>query len=420
MNDKMSPQERKLRVARAQIVHAHPFFGVLLLKQKVVMTDSVATMATNGTELFANPEFVDSLPMPQLRAVNAHEALHPAFCHHTRRGDRKPDVWNIACDYAINPILIDAGLDLPEGALYSNELRGLSAEQIYARLMQEQQQEPEQDGDDGNASERDESDDQAESEQSDGSDEIGPENGGESATGDSGDIVPDYGNCGAVLDSPAESAEEKATEEREWRVTLAEAAQAQAMNAGTIDGDLQRMIDATLEPQADWRELLRRFIDQFARSDYSWQKQDRRYVSRGTYLPALHSEAMGPIALVVDASGSMPNDRLQQVGSELQAIVDEMEPERVDIIVHDTKVRAFESFEPGEEIELTAVAGGGTSFADAAAKLDLADDYVCAVWFTDLMCSDYGDEPNVPIVWLDYSNSERMPKYGDDVVRMPS
>jgi hypothetical protein len=39
--------------------------------------------------------------------------------------------WNEACDYAINPLLLDAGLSLPDGVLVDHRFRGMSAEQIY-------------------------------------------------------------------------------------------------------------------------------------------------------------------------------------------------------------------------------------------------------------------------------------------------
>jgi hypothetical protein len=32
--------------------------------------------------------------------------------------------WNMACDHAINPILVDAGLTLPQGVLLDNRFRG--------------------------------------------------------------------------------------------------------------------------------------------------------------------------------------------------------------------------------------------------------------------------------------------------------
>jgi predicted metal-dependent peptidase len=72
-------------------------------------------MATDGVSLFFNPDFVDTLSAAELARVLAHEVADPALQHHTRRGDRSPKRWNMACDYAINPLLIDAGLLIPLG-----------------------------------------------------------------------------------------------------------------------------------------------------------------------------------------------------------------------------------------------------------------------------------------------------------------
>jgi hypothetical protein len=94
-------------------------------------------MAANSVSLFYNPEFVDTLnagggrrPGPGL--------MHPVLQHHTRRGDCNQARWNMACDYAIHPLPIDAGLKLPEGVLLDGRFRGMSAEQIYNLLEPEE------------------------------------------------------------------------------------------------------------------------------------------------------------------------------------------------------------------------------------------------------------------------------------------
>jgi hypothetical protein len=43
----------------------------------------------------------------------------------------------MACDYAINPLLLDVGLTLPK-VLIEHRFRGMSAERIY-NLIEEQQ-----------------------------------------------------------------------------------------------------------------------------------------------------------------------------------------------------------------------------------------------------------------------------------------
>src|SRR5882724_9127319 len=87
-------------------------------------------------------DFVETLNAATLAGTLAHEVMHPALHHHVRRSGRDPKRWNMACDFAINPLLIDAGLNLPEGVLLDNRFRGMSAEQIYNLLEMEAERDP--------------------------------------------------------------------------------------------------------------------------------------------------------------------------------------------------------------------------------------------------------------------------------------
>jgi hypothetical protein len=121
----------RIQKARTTLLLDHPFFGSLLFRLKGRENRSIATMATDGVSLYYNPEFVDTLNSATLAGVLAHEVMHPALQHHVRRSGRDPKRWNEACDYAINPLLLDAGLSLPDGVLVDHRFRGMSAEQIY-------------------------------------------------------------------------------------------------------------------------------------------------------------------------------------------------------------------------------------------------------------------------------------------------
>ena len=139
----MRPQsdiDRKLTRARTQLLLNQPFFGTLCLRLKLVAGE-LPTMATDGRRIVYDPAFVDELTPAELEAVLAHEVLHCALGHHCRRGARDPRVWNEAADLAINPILIGNGFTLPAGALLDDTFNNLSAEEIYARLMQRSREE---------------------------------------------------------------------------------------------------------------------------------------------------------------------------------------------------------------------------------------------------------------------------------------
>lgn len=91
------------------------------------------TFATNGTDLQYNPDFAATLTDPELLGVVAHEVIHCALGHPYRCAGRDIKEWNVAADYAANPLLIKAGFTLPAGSLIDPNYDGLSAEQIYSK-----------------------------------------------------------------------------------------------------------------------------------------------------------------------------------------------------------------------------------------------------------------------------------------------
>lgn len=63
-----------------------------------------------------------------------------------------------------------------------------------------------------------------------------------------------------------------------------------------------------------------------AKDDYSWARPNRMFVAAGAYLPAMYSENMGPIDVVIDTSGSITQELLNEFGSEIKAIVAAVRP----------------------------------------------------------------------------------------------
>src|SRR5260370_2647630 len=129
---------QRLSAARAALVLDHPFFGALALRMALEEETKgrTRTMATDGRSIFYDKAFVKGCCDPELIGLLAHEVMHPAMQHHTRRGDRGPSLWNDAADYAINPILTESGFTLPGDVLNDPRYRGMTAEQIYDALNQ--------------------------------------------------------------------------------------------------------------------------------------------------------------------------------------------------------------------------------------------------------------------------------------------
>ncbi|MFY9825648.1 MAG: peptidase [Thermoanaerobaculia bacterium] len=95
----------------------------------------VAAVDAEGRELFFNP--LMKLDFKECQFVMAHEFLHVGLRHHARRQGRDAFLWNVACDYVINGWLMEMGIGTPPaiGMLHDPQLKGLSAEAVYDRIV---------------------------------------------------------------------------------------------------------------------------------------------------------------------------------------------------------------------------------------------------------------------------------------------
>ena len=130
----MDSTRRKIIKARTNLLLAQPLFGSLCLRMDPVEDRRCATAWTDGRTLAYNPGYVAGLSDEQVQGLMAHTVMHPACQHHTRRKGRDSALWNIACDHAINWILLDAGIELPPKYLDNPAYNGLTADEIYAVL----------------------------------------------------------------------------------------------------------------------------------------------------------------------------------------------------------------------------------------------------------------------------------------------
>ena len=130
----VDPEFGRLVRARSRLGSKAPGYAAQVFGLPLVETTRTDTMATDGKTMFWNRTFVQNTTDAELEAVVLHEGLHVTFMHHLLRGDINPDLWNQACDYAINLVVLDAGLALPKEALLDHKYRGLSAKQIAKAL----------------------------------------------------------------------------------------------------------------------------------------------------------------------------------------------------------------------------------------------------------------------------------------------
>ena len=135
--------ETKLSAARTRLILERPFLGALVLRlpMKAAKPGRVKSIGTDVRALYYNPEYIRQLTLEQTQFVLAHEALHCALSHFARRQHRVKQRWDIACDLAINPLLIKDGLKPPPGVLLESGYEDMTAEEIYPFIKDDLNQE---------------------------------------------------------------------------------------------------------------------------------------------------------------------------------------------------------------------------------------------------------------------------------------
>ncbi len=368
----------KITRAKVQLIFNQPFYASIMLSLKFAENAGIKTARTDGKHLEYNPAFIDSLSVEQVKGLIAHEVMHIACLHHTRKGARGIKKWNIACDYAINGILKDAGFELPEGGCINPAYKNMSAEQIYSLIPDN------------------------------------PDNNQDSGNDGQGDNDP--GGDGGVQPPPANSKQEMQQREQEAKHVIAQAAMV-AKEKGKLPAHLQRLIDEMLEPVVNWKDVLNSFISEIAKNDYTFKQPSSRYLSQGLYLPSLKSIERGKFVLMVDTSGSIDRKQLNEFAGEMQSILSDV-AESITVMYIDSELYEdnIQEFESDETIELDPKGGGGTDFKPGFEHLQ-KNDIECSaiVYFTDGQCNSFPVDPGIPTLWAVTDNKSFSPPFGEVV-----
>lgn len=391
---------------RTQLFLDHPFYGSLFMHLKPVSTTSIETMRTDAKTLWYNPEFLATLSAAEAKFVLAHETAHCAYLHPFRRKGRDSQLWNVACDYVVNQMLVRDGLTPVKGCLLDAQYANMSSEAVYAKLMSQQQPEPgadESGSDEGDGTsitgEGGDSDSQSSDGQGSGTGSAGGDMPGPAESMVPGQSSGDFVDAPEATETAQGESADQVTEET-WQVAVEQAAMV-ATRAGNMPGGASQAIAAAKDAGVDWASVTKEFIVRHTPSDYAWTNPNRRLITRGLYMPGVVKENVGDILLVVDCSGSTSR-MLQTFSNEFAGILSEARPERVHIIYHDSIVQSYEELHVDEfdEIKFTAKGFGGTCTVPVLKYVeDNGINPVAAIWLTDLEFFDKPEEPSYPVLF---------------------
>lgn len=336
------PIVQKLRKARVQMLMNMPFFGTLAvhLRLKELDSEHCPTAGTDGRTFYYNRDFIEKLDDEELKFLFAHEVMHCCYDHMGRRGNRDHDVHNIATDYVINMEITDQNVgklisrphdDPPMVPCHDSKYRGMSSDEIYEILIDEQ------------------------------------EKSGEKMTHNF-DV---HFDPNSMTDEEADAAgiDKLSDEDRQkvrdaFRQATMEAAK--SAGAGNVPAGIREMLDDLLDPQMDWRECLNANIQTLVKSDWTYSRPNRRNSSLGgIILPGNDVDEAVSVCCAIDTSGSISHQMIREFLSEIKGIMEQFAQFKIKVWCFDTDTYTIWDWtedNADEMDEFYPEGGGGTDF----------------------------------------------------------
>lgn len=357
--------------AKVKLVLEEPFFATILLNLDLVETKKLPDgrdlwlAATDGTSMYINPENFNQLSVAKGKGTLKHEVMHIAQLHPWRGEGKELQRWNQATDYAINPIILDEGGELPDGVLDGTAFKGQSAEQIYKTLPP---MPPKKDG---------------------------------PGKGKAGDKSNPLGDDVLPAKDKSEAGVEKA------KAMIAQAANV-AKAQGKLPDHIKALVDKIMEGQVDWRAQLREWLTETSPCDYSYKRPNRRFMTgdEPLYLPTQYGyDSMDELGAMLDTSGSISMEELGQGLGEVVSAVTAVSPKRLVVAYCDSKVQHSDVFdEPSEAVVVESFmrhGGGGTSMPNGLKWFVRNRPNTKAVIVYTDGHTDWGDEEDYPfpVLW---------------------
>ena len=380
----------KLITARVGLLLKASFFGNLATRLKLVNADEwCGTAATDGRNFYYNSRFIQMLRPKEIEFLFGHEVLHCVYDHFGRRGDRDPQLFNIANDFCVNADLIKHHVGekiTTVPCLYDPKYDGMSSEEIYDILYEKADK-----IDIGKLL------DQMIDEHLDGE-----------GDGDSED--------GEGKGRPKLTAEERQAIKDEIKEAMLAAA-ATVDGAGNLPAGVKRLIQELTEPQMNWRELLRMQLESTIKSDYTWMRASRKGWHMDAVMPGMKLDPMIDIAVALDASGSISETMLKDFLGEIQGIMESFPAYRIHVVTFDTEAYnpvQYDSENLDDICDYEIKGGGGTDFDCIFNYLkDNEIEPKRLVVFTDgYPFGSWGDENYADTVWILHGTTTIVPPWG--------
>ena len=383
----------RLVTARIGLLLRHSFFGNLATRLQLVNADDwCSTAATDGLKFYYNSRFIMMLKPKEVEFLVGHEVLHVVYDHMGRRGDRDPQIWNVADDYAVNADLKRHKVGefiTTVPCLYESKYDGKPAEEIYDDLMKNAQKISIDDLIDQMIDDHMDGEGEGEGEEGDGKDGKGKR--------------------------PKMSDEERERVRQEVKQAILNAAQ--SAEAGSLPKGVERLIKQHTNPVMPWRELIQTNLTSAIRTDFSWMRPSRRSWHMDAIMPGMTPGEEIDVTIAIDMSGSIGNDQAQAFLGEIAGMMAAFDGYKVHVFCFDTDIYnpanftsenmdTIDSYEP--------VGGGGTDF-DAIfeyLKREAIEPKRLIVFTDGYPCGSWGDANYCDTTWIIHGDPDPNPPFG--------
>jgi predicted metal-dependent peptidase len=366
----------------------HTFFVSVMMRLNINFSKDIDTACTDGLNIFFNPDFVESLTLPEASFLFMHETMHVVYKHIHRRGSRDPKLWNIAGDYIINNELDHKGFKFIKGGCLDHKYDGLSTDAIYARLKEKQDNQ---------------------------------EDVGEPTFDDLG-LPPNSEEPDTNSDSSSNKAKGASTEEIDAQLqdtidgAIIQAQQGNSQSHGSIPQEILRDFNERKKPAIDWRKQLAQFMFSTGKQGLSYKRPSRRGLALGVTLPGKLGKGLGRIDFAIDTSGSVSHEMFQQFISEISYIFERMQPKQIGIMQFDHNLKSHDCInKPSQFKEIKFKGGGGTCVEPVIEEFINNSKSKALVVLTDGYFNTHLTNPNKPVIWAIYDNPVWVPPFGSAV-----
>jgi predicted metal-dependent peptidase len=401
-NTPLSIKERAAKFAEKWYI-IDPLYFLIWTTHEFVLNPLIQTMRTGNGRIEYNPAFVDALSADEFEAILKAELLRIILKHPYTRRLPHTEIVYLASNITIKEYT-DTPLNFPSAETFfrTKEANKKHFEWYYHKIIEQAQQNSNNSKDFKNSK----SDGKQGSGKGNKSDNSGEntEGGQNEPNQDNQEEQDGQDNSLENYTQPQSGNENTALwDANDWMAnTINEKIETAIQNNswGTIKGNLQELIKASLRPKLDYRRVLRAFRQRVLSSKRTLtrMKPSRRYEFQ--YMGS-RRDFTTKMLFAFDVSGSISSEDLQNALGILNQFF-KYGIESIDVVLFDTVIQGKPLTVKRAKNALAVVGRGGTDFSPVMRYINEHRDYDGLVIFTD----GYAPQPPPPqnkttkIMWL--------------------